>query len=162
MLGWTGALRQRQAVHRLPVGDRGIAPPARFVLLDAQVIADVSEPLGVDMILLRGPGRRHAVDRRHAAIIARDQLVPQRLARMRGEAPGDMMEPQQEILVAPHWIGPAGLHLGRVLIERVRALGSAIEADAVRVGAVIIARVPFGPRQVADPRTWSVMVSARE
>src|SRR3546814_12190920 len=35
------AFGQRQAVHRLPIGDRRIAPPARLALLHAQVIGDI-------------------------------------------------------------------------------------------------------------------------
>ena len=45
--------RQRPLRERLEIGDAGVAPPLRFLLLDRQERADLRETFGIDVIAPR-------------------------------------------------------------------------------------------------------------
>src|SRR5688572_1845788 len=118
MLGRTGAIRQRQAVHGLPVSDRGIAPPARFVLLDAQEIGATWEARRTATELRRAPHVRPALYRRLAAISSRDTLAPQRGRREDRVGPRDTWEPHRGEWVSTPRVAPPPGDRGRVLRQR--------------------------------------------
>src|SRR3546814_8226888 len=72
-----------------------------------------------------------------------------------------MVEPQQVIVAHRAEIGEAPRDRLRILLNRIAARCRAIEADAARVGAVVIGRVPFGTIEIADPRRGAVMMAGR-
>src|SRR3546814_8045846 len=72
-----------------------------------------------------------------------------------------MVEPQQVIVAHRAEIGEAPRDRRRILRNRIAARCRAIEADAARVGAVVIGRVPFGTIEIADPRRGAVMMAGR-
>ena len=158
MLRLAGSLRQRQAVERLPVNERSIAPPPSLALLDTQEVTHIGEPFGIDVGLQCRPSLRHSVDCRYSAVIAVDQFIPQRPAGLGAEGPRHVVEPQQVVLIDRPRIAPLGRNRGSVLLQRVATGLGAIEPDPLGVGAVVIAGVPLGPGEIADPRSRAVMV----
>src|SRR5690606_21058711 len=151
--------RQRTLREGLEVGDAGVAPPLRFLLLDAEEHRDLVVAFRIDLALEAGPGAAHAAHVVHATAVTHDQLVPQAAAGGHAVVPGHVVEPQQECL--RHGIDAAELlrHRRRVRGHGVAAGGAAVEADAARVGTVVVDRGPVRARATFDPRAGTVMVA---
>src|SRR5206468_9848898 len=64
----------------LPVSDRGIAPPMRFLLLPHERRRDLTIALWVDERLQRGPLPAHGGHLVNAAVVVRNKLVPETAA----------------------------------------------------------------------------------
>ena len=117
-------------------------------------------PLRVDLAGQPVPGPAHAGDVVHAAAVAQDQLVPQRVARSHAVVPRHVVEPEQEFLRHRRQVAELRRHRRRVLRHRIAAAGTAVEANALRIGAVVVDRGPVRARAAFDPRRRPVVVAA--
>ena len=148
-------------VHRLPIGDRSIAPPLRFGLLNDKELQGIVIALAVDVGPQRTPRLDHRGDRRDAMVVMPDQRFPQRSAGLHPEAPRHVVEPQQIALVDRACVGPLRRDRRCVLRERVAAARRTVEADPLPVGPAVIARVPLRPLEIADPGPRAIVVVGR-
>src|SRR6187402_326273 len=133
--------RQWALRESLEIRDAGVAPPLRFLLLDRQKCTDLRETLRVDVLLEISPRTAHLANYLDAMRVAMHQLVPEDATRRSPVIPGQVMKPEQELLGSLAHVGKSCRNLRAVLRGCVAALGTAIEADALGVGAMVVSRV---------------------
>src|SRR4051812_43240087 len=159
--GWAaGVRRDRLLRERLEVQDVRIPPPAGFLLLDAEKRSGFVEALGIDEPLEATPDVFHAADRLDAAAVAGGQLVPQRPAGGQPIGPRHVVEPEQVVIGDAIETGKTIANGSRILTDGVRAACRAIEAETLRIGAIVVDRCLVGARSTGDPRARTVMMPA--
>ena len=128
-------------------------------MLNRQAFRNGAVALGVDDIGKISPLARHSVDFGNASIVFIQQLFPQRQAGWPLCSPGNVVKPQQEPRIDRVRIVPTVGDPVCMLRQRIRPACSSVETDALRIGAMIVARIPFRARQVADPWCRAVVVA---
>src|SRR5665213_259137 len=159
MLWRREAIGQGQAREALEIGDAGIAPPLRFLLLGGQERSNLCIAFWVYKCREACPGLAHLGDAVHTLGVVAHEFIPQRAAGGHPVVPWHMMKPEQIFLRRTLKATEASRDLRRVLGYRVAAAGSTVEANALRVGAVEVGRVPVGPRRVVDPRSGAIVMA---
>src|SRR5205085_7883964 len=96
----------------------------------------------------------------NAALVVEGQLVPHRPARTHPVIPRHVMEPEQKFFRAGAQVGEAVADGRTVLTDGVAARRRAVEAEAARVGPMIVDRVPVGARLLVPPRRGAIVVPA--
>src|SRR3954470_9959678 len=136
--GWAARVcRDRLLRERLEVQDARVPPPAGFLLLDAEKRPRFVEALGIDEPLEASPHVLHRADRFDAAAVAGGQLVPQRPPGGQPIRPRHVVEPEQVVVGNAIEARKTIANGPGILTDRVGTAGGAIEAETLRIRAIV-------------------------
>ncbi len=113
---------------------------------------DLLVALGIDERRQSLPRSFHLANRIDATRVSIHQLIPKDAAGLGAIVPRHVVEPQQELLGHALQIAELRGHRRRVLSDGIAARLGAIEANALRVGAMVVNGRPVRARAAFDPR----------
>src|ERR1700722_10697030 len=134
---------KRALSYALEIGQRCIAPPLGFLFLNGEKRGGFGKSLGIHERSKRGPSGAHLSNVVRAARVVDHEFVPKCMTGGHRKVPGQVVKPEQVLLRRERWVVEYGREGGCVLRDGVAARGTAIKANTLRIGAVVIGRRPI-------------------